>query len=419
MTVVATLGTAMYSFVSTSNLNQIGSMSDTKAYYLAESGGHYAIKQLIAIDSGDATARNTLLNTLSAGYYSITNAGQFRLQGFTYAATPGFHEYRFTAKGSPLDGLASREINYIIKVPNAAGVSIPFTGSGGNLDPNNWNTSGDAVLNNSANLVELDGDHGGTQISLDWTKTNSTLPNLLDVWNDSNGLLTYEIQVKVKLYNDHGHNNNNDVMAGISFRLNTGNASGISDDTLYGLSYLWCGDDDNLGTGFGSDFCSTSNKTYIVLWKQTSNSTNTEKTVIGKQLASSVSSNLVNSDGELKEWATLVVRVQEQINPTSLNRENLIYAFAGYPSSNPSSNQKGTIGWDYSKFSAVKWSSIVSPAKDCSGIKTCVSDSTFTTSNFGTQPQDEIGLHAFGNAKSEVADLAVRFNFNGGTPTTY
>ena len=402
ITVIASLGTAIYSFVSTATLTQIGSMNDTKAYYLAESGGHYAIKRLAAIDSADTAVRNALLAELASAPYVITDAGQFSLQSFTYTSGAGFAEYRFTAKGTSIDASVSRLISYVIKVPDVAGVNITFDGSGSTLNANNWNVSGDADLDTDDQKVEMNDGHGDTQISLNWTNASSTMPNLLDVWNESGGLLTYEAQVKVRLGNDH------DVMAGISFRLNTQGNANIHDDSFYGVSYLWCKDHSDL-----PNFCgSASSKTYLVFWKQASNGT---QTVIGKQLASSVTSNLVSSN-ELVDWATLVVRVQEQFNPTSGVRENLIYAFAGIPSTTP----KGTIHWDYSKYTAVKWKSSFI-GTDCSSTaqKSCAADTTFTTANFGAQPRDEIGLHAFGDEEGEVADLALRFNFNGGEATSY
>ena len=402
ITIVAGLGTAIYSFTSTASRTQIGSMDDTKAYYLAESGGHYAIKRLMEIDSADVAARNALLVELEAAPYVITDAGQFRLLEFTYTATSGFHEYRFVAKGKPGDASISREVRYIIKVPNAAGVTIPFDGSAGVLNADNWNVSGSAELQVNEQSVKLNKGSVATQVGLNWTNVSSTLPNLLDVWNEANGLLTYEVQVKVRLGNDH------DVMAGISFRLNTQGDDNLTNDSFYGVSYLWCEDHQDLPA-----FCGTaSNKTYVVLWRQAANGA---QTVIGKQLAGSISQSLVDGN-QLAEWATLVVRVQEQFNPTSGSRENLIYAFAGNPDSTP----KGTIHWDYTRYKAVQWQTSFS-GTDCSGTeqKSCAADSTLTTTNFNTQPQDEIGLHTFGDEEGELADLALRFNFDGGEATVY
>ena len=409
MTVVASLGTAIYSFTSTASRAQIASMNDSKAYYLTESGGQYGIKRLVDCEqqTGGCTNRTALLTELAAAPFVVSNAGQFTLQNFAYDGTvsPGYGEYRYVATGTPADLSVSRSINYMIKVPTAAGVNIPFDGSGTTLNPNNWNISGKASLDTSNKKVTLN-DHdnpANTQISFDWTNAHSTLPNLLEVWNESNGLMTYEAQVKVRL------GSSSDVMAGLSFRLKTQGDTYIANDSFYGLSYLWCKDGVDLSSFCGWD----SSKTYIVLWKQTSDGV---KTVIGKQLASTVSSNLVYSDSHrLIDWATLVVRVQEQFNPDTGVRENMIYAFAGSPNINP----KGTIHWDYTKYMAIQWGSSSFTGNDCSGgQKSFVSDSTFTTTNFGTQPQDEIGLHTFGRDTGELADLALRFNYNGGKATS-
>lgn len=403
VTVAASLGTAIYSFVSTSSLTQVGSMNDTKAYYLAESGGHYAIKRLTAIDSSNATDRNALLAELIASPYTVTDAGQFSLQSFAYTTSGGFAQYNFSSKGIPSDASISRTISYIVKVPDQGGVNIPFDGTGSTLNADNWNKSGGNVALDTANQKVtlnsgLTSGQASTQVSLDWNNANSTLPDLVDAWNYGNGMLTYEIQAKVKLYSD----NSDDVAAGISFRLKTQGDTNFSNDSFYGLSYVWCYDHSDTPALCGSD----TNKTFIVLWKQESNGT---QTVIGKQLASTVATSLVSS-GKLVSWATLVVRVQEQLDPATGVRENLISAFVSDPTTYP----KGTIAWDYTKFAPVKWQSAFT-GTDCSGgQKASVADSTFLTTNFVSSPQDEIGVHTLGGTIAELADLAVRFNFSGG-----
>ena len=398
VTIAATLGTAIYSFVSTSSLTQVGSMNDTKAYYLAESGGHYAIKRLIAIDSSNATTRNALLTELAAAPFTVTDGGQFTLQSFSYTASGGFAQYSFSAKGTPPNAAISRSISYIVKVPDQAGVNIPFDGSGATLNANNWNTSGNAALDTINQKVTLNSGTTQSQVSLDWNNASSTLPDLATAWSNDNGMLSYEVQVKVKLNTSA----NKDVAAGISFRLNTQGDTNFSNDSFYGLSYVWCYDHVDLPAFCGTD----SSKTYIVLWKQASNGT---KTVIGKQLASTVSTSLVSSS-KLVSWATLVVRIQEQLDPVSGVRENLIYAFAGDPVTSP----KGTIHWDYTKYAAVKWESSFS-GTDCSGgLKSFVADTSFLSTNFDTQNPDEVGVHTLGATTAELADLALRFGFNGG-----
>ncbi len=409
--VVASLGASIYSFVSTSGRTQIGSMNDTTAYYLAESGYQYALKQLAVLDGSNTTAYNTLVSSLTAAPFTINNAGQFQLQNFTHTTSGGFDYYKFTAIGMPTAASISRSIGYTVQVSSVAGIAIPFDGSGGTLNANNWNTSGQAALDTTNKLVSMNNGsyhNSPTQVSLDWTNANTTLPNLQTAWKSNNGFLTYEVQAKFNL----STGNNRDVMGGISFRLKTQGDTNIANDSFYGLSYVVC-----QGSGDLPTFCNgwtDAGKTYIVLWKQAANGT---QTLLGKELASNVSPALVDWSGHLVDWSTLVVRIEEQIDPNDgVTRENLIYAFAGDPTQSP----KGTIAWDYTKFAAVPWGTYIANASsDCSGgLKTFIKDTTFLTTNFNTTPQDEVGLHAFGKDTVQVADLALRFNFDGGVATT-
>ncbi len=407
--VVASLGASIYSFVSTSGRTEIGSMNDTTAYYLAESGYQYALKQLAVLDGSNASDYNNLIVSLTSAPFVISNAGQFQLQGFTHTSGNGFDSYKFTSKGTPADASVSRSIGFTIQVPSVAGITIPFDGSGSTLNANNWNTSGQAALDTTNKLVTMNSGHSTpTQVSLDWTNANTTLPNLQTVWQSNNGFLTYEVQAKFNL----STGNNRDVMGGISFRLKTQGDTNIANDSFYGLSYVVCQGSNDLPT-----FCNggtDADKTYIVLWKQANNGT---QTLLGKELASNVSTALVDGYGHLVDWSTLVVRIEEQIDPSDgVTRENLIYAFAGDPTQSP----KGTIAWDYTKFSAVPWGNYIANASsDCSGgLKTFIKDTSFLTTSFNTTPQDEVGLHAFGKDTVQVADLALRFNFDGGIATT-
>ena len=414
MSVAATLGTALYSFVSTSSLTQIGSMNDTKAYYLAESGGHYGIKRLGSLNTQgiDLTNRTTLMAAMAEKSYDISNVGQFTLAfpatNHYVALSPGQFQLKFTSTGSISgDASISRTINYIVDMYSFAGTSNLLTNFNSTAGTGNFNANGPAVFDSVTKSIALNNGTGDAQVSLNLYDAggnpNSTLPNILDIWNKSNNLLTYEAQVKVKLSTTH------DVLAGLSFRLNTGGNTNLADDSFYGLSYLWCS-----GTVLNRDlptFCGAdTSKTYVVLWKQATNGT---KTIIGKQLASSVTTGLVSSNA-LVDWATLVVRLQEQYNLVDSSiRENMIYAFVGIPSTSP----KGTIHWDYTKYPTVQWNTAF-VGNDCSGGQNAfISDTTFTTANFDISHQDEVGLHALGRAEADMADLSLRFNFNGGIAT--
>ncbi len=405
ITVAAGLGGGIYSFTSTSSLSQVGSMNATKAYYLAEAGGQYGIKRLANIDSADSTARNNLMAELTASDYQVNGAGKFALS-VTYTAQNGFHIYRLTSEGKAVSSV-SRTVNYDISVGNSAGLNIPFDADPGNhdaLNPDNWNTVGKAKLDGSK-LKLNDGD-GNTQVSFDWSNQDSTLPDLSEIWARY-GYLSYEVQLKVKLSTD------NDIMSGISFRLDTNGNSDIADDSFYGLSYLWCKDGHDLPYMCGS----VSDKTYIVLWRQAVDGT---QTIIHKTEAASVLGGLVDGN-KLKDNSTLIVRVLEQNNPSTGTRENLIYSFVA----DKDTYSKGTINWDYGSaptpnFIAVPWGTSCAIDNACFGVDGSyfVVDQNLTTENFTTSI-DEIGIHAFGNEKTEIRDMAIRFNFSNNQTVTY
>lgn len=402
VTVAAGFGTAMYSLTSTSTFNQLGSLDATRAYLLAESGGQYGIKRIVETDSSEAAARADLITELSASPYTLTDSGQFSLSA-SYVSSPAFHNYTLTSIGAP-NALTSQTITYSVKLPDEAGYQVPFEaapGSHDDLNPDSWNAVGDVELDTGDQELELNDGHADTQVSLNWTDPDTTMPDLAEIWASYGNLLTYEVQLKVRLSND------DDVMAGISFRLDTGGDSVISNDAFYGLSYLWCKDGHDLPGFCGSD----NDRTFVVLWKQATDGT---QTVISRKMASSIDTDLVDGDGELERWSTLIVRVQEQKNPDTDVRENLIYSYVANPSIYP----QGTMHWDYTAFTAVSWSSCAtdcSSGSDCS----CVADTTYTTENFGTFTPDEIGIHTFGNEKAKVWDMVIRFNFNNGQVTSY
>jgi len=387
--VTAALGGAIYSFVATSTINQIGSMDSTKAHYLAEAGGEYGVKMLVA-GASIASLNHT---------YTLSKGDKFQLV-VTDASTPGFIKYQLLSTGTS-NVTASRVVHYILSLGDPNGANIPFDADPGNsraLNPDNWNVSGGyARLNQSGSELSLNNRHGDTQVSFNWSDPNSTLPDLANIWNDY-GFLIYEVQLKVKLATGH------DIVSGISFRLHT-NGDGVSDDSFYGLSYLWCENGSDLPA-----LCTGAvyKKPYILLWRQAVDGT---RTVMERTLARSVLPALIKNN-KLRAYSTLVVRVMEKNNPVTGTRENLIYAFAA-ANSGAQRYRPGDIYWDYSYFTPVPWGTLCDPAANCYYVDPSyyVEDATYTTADFGAAPQDEIGIHAFGNEKATVQDMAVRFNF--------
>jgi hypothetical protein len=133
-------------------------------------------------------------------------------------------------------------------------------------------------------------------ISLNWSSTGV---NLNQSWSMADHLLSYDTQTKIRV------NSQSYYMAGLIFRVD---ASGQS----YGVSYLRA----NTGTSgfFGSDsdgipdeVCPVNKQAMIVLWQE--KPVNTVQWLAYKTLATT--DGVVDSNGYLVDWSTLLVRVIE------------------------------------------------------------------------------------------------------------
>ncbi len=408
LTVVATLGAAMSLFSTSSLVLQTGSTDFIRAYYLAEAGGRYAIKQIVDLEYGGGSPptdaqRTALVASLDDQTFTLADGSTFTLD-LTYSD----YLYTLTSTGDTTAS-ASRAVIYEINVyrppGGASGTPIPFTTASpgsSQLDPDDWNTTGSPQVSGDTLLMK-----GSTPVtvSFDWNNSSSSLPDLLDVWLHSDNLLTYEIQAKFNLTAD-------DVVTGISFRLDTDHDTDPSNDEFYGYSLVDVGSGGTLPSFVdrdGDPVSFSSGAQYLMLWKQEAG----VKTVL--EMIPAPSALLLGSDFD--NPTSLIIRVQEQYQSPGV-RENLITAYYA-----DTSYSYGTISWDYSDFSLVQWSGCDS-ANDCSaaGDCSCIVDTSLTSENFSTRLPDEIGLHALGGtafSKSEVQDLAIRFNFNAGTPTRY
>ncbi len=391
--VTAALGGAIYSLVATSTINQIGAMDSTKAHYLAEAGGGYGVKMLVA-----GVSPASLSHT-----YTLSSGDKFQLV-VTDKSTPGFIKYQLVSTGTS-NVTASRVVHYLLSLGDPNGADIPFAAKpGGNprvLNPDNWNVAGFARLRSSrhSSQLRLNSRVGDTLVSFNWPDPASTLPDLANIWNDY-GFLIYEVQLKVRLAPRPRH----DIVSGISLRLHT-SGNGVKYDSFYGLSYLWCQNGNDLPA-----LCSGAvhKKPYILLWRQAVAGT---RTIMERIAAHNVLPALIRNK-KLRPYSTLVVRVMERNNPVTGSRENLIYAFAA-ANSGAKRYRPGDVYWDYSYFTPVPWGTQCNPAADCYYVDPSyyVEDATYTTANFGTAPQAEIGIHAFGKERVTVRDMAVRFNF--------
>ena len=185
---------------------------------------------------------------------------------------------------------------------------------------------------------------------------------------------------------------------------------------MYGLSFLKiydCSDKDSLP----DEFCSwglSPDTLYVVLWKMVGGN---YSLIDSHQV---VSGN-IQSGNLLTDWASLVVRVEEEYvldvngNRQDLNgdgfddRRNLISGSMQGADSYP----RETIDWDFSLYQDIPWDS---------GAVNPIIDNSLTTETFGTDRPPEIGIHNFVNKdyvdKVYIDDLSMQFTPGSGSPSS-
>ena len=216
-------------------------------------------------------------------------------------------------------------------------------------------------------------------------------------------------------------------MLGLSFRLDTNNTSGTSDDRFYGISFFrsigrgdaqkpaWV---NNLDSNFDPIMDGTP---YIILWRKI-NSSSVFTLMDYKKLT--VADGVLENEDELKSWSTLVAKMRERYQ-TDVNgnyildgfgnriRENLITGYVQGASTYP----LNTINWDYSNFNLVVWGwhlsgqTVIAPQT--------VIDGTLTSSTFDIRRPEEIGIHGYydSNAANDqfFDDFSSNFTGTGGS----
>lgn len=451
ITLVASVGTAIVSYYSSSTASQVGAYDASKAYYLAEAGGRYAIQQIVNLEytantpgTASTADRNALVAALNNRTFSLSSEGRF-----TLALAFANDIYTLSSTGIPNSGTLrtnTYKINVYVPPGGSSGVDIPFdTSRGTTLNPNNWNVTGgthsDARVSNST--LDLTPANGNLMVSLDTDNNcgggSGTLPaDLEEVWGQSQHFLTYEIKVKIQFLHITPHHD--DLDTGIAFRLNTGtDKTSMADDNFYAVSYLLykatsgpyrqSNGPSMWNTFFSnksqSDF--TSDTAYIVLWKQTCHSCGGHPTRTVLQMTNVTG---YGADPVGGQQAYLIVRVKEQQNDARNGRENLIAVYVTGDNSSNGIRTKYT-NWNYDdtapRLENVTWGD----SNDCIWIvddndpnySHCwVSDSTFTTENYTANCAnfpDEIGLFAIGPEEAAMDDLGIRLNFNALQPIDY
>ncbi|MBI5194615.1 MAG: hypothetical protein HZA08_14445 [Nitrospirae bacterium] len=389
ITVSAVLASAVLYLTTGSTLGELFANYQMRAYYLAESGGNYAIPQIKTDHAAAATNLHGKTFTMSNGdKFSLsiddTNSSYTLLESTGIINEGGYAESR-------------RKITYKIN----KSYSEPFTSST-DLN-NNWNINagGASILSGGPADGEPALNLTGKEalISLKWDG-NPDLPDLAVQWTNSDGLLSYDLQAKIKVESEGGKGDH--FMLGLSFRLDTNDTSGTSDDRFYGISFFhsigrgdahkpaWV---NNLNSNFDTIM---DGDVYIILWRKI----NSSSSYILMDYKKLTEADGVVEDDKLEEWSTIVVSVQERYQTDGNGnyvldgfgnriRENLITGYVQGKDAYP----RNTVNWNFSNFNLVVWGWKI-PGQSVIAPQTII-DGTLTSVNFDTRRPEEIGIHGY------------------------
>ena len=438
MTVIAILAAGMLYVTTTATYGELFANRQARAYYLAESGGRYALQRFIA----DGTKIDTLAT------YTLSNGDRFAVRSYD---NPGDNA-RLLIESTGIQGsgwiLTRRKITWnVVKAlatlpGNDIPASIGFDENGDTSLDETW----DAATGTDVSLVSTGPSGGETalqfkgdeaMLNMDWDD-NDQAPDLAAAWNNNSQLLSYAMQVKVNVESEGGKGDY--YMMGLSFRLNTKGNLDPGDDSSYGVSFFRSVADDKKAPSWitSPEFATFSSlrdgNVHAVLWKKING---TYSLIDHRRMSSSYG---VISDGALKDWSTILVKVDESYSGPSGTRENHIYVYVQGTGAHP----RGTRSWNYSHFNPVRWSDysahytwhgttaydggdVVRPASQnghcyvCIGSGTSnssspswptardatvvdgtvlwkesnvITDATFTSESFNVDRLSEIGVHA-------------------------
>ncbi|MDD5434709.1 MAG: hypothetical protein PH343_04705 [Nitrospira sp.] len=373
-----------------STLGELFANYQMRSYYIAESGGNYAIPQIKQDHAAAATNLHGKTFTLSNGDRFILSIDDTNTSYTLLEST-----------GVVNDGLWSesrRKITYKIN----KSYDEQFTNNS-DLN-NNWNfTSGGASIKSGGPLggepaLNLTGENA--LISFKWDG-NPALPDLAAQWANSDGLLSYALQVKVNVDTEGGKGQH--YMLGLSFRLDTNGTSATSDDRFYGISFfrsIGRGDShkpawvNNLNSSFDAIMDGTP---YVILWRKINSSSEFTLMDYKKLIAAD---GVIDGTGALKAWSAIVVTVQERYQTDGSGdyvldgygnriRENLITGYVQGADAYP----RNTVNWNFSIFNLVAWGWKI-PGQSVIAPQTVI-DSTLTSVNFDTRRPEEIGIHGY------------------------
>lgn len=358
LTLMALLGTAILSFISTNSQNQLLANSSERALLLARSG-----TRLVSTIATDTTETLTLANgdqiVIDRTVSPNTSTGKVGI-------------------GTPFEAVRVCTASPAAAIIEEIG-DLEFDGDGDETLDVTWKVesgTGEIMSNGPSGgepAVRVKGEE--VLISVLWQDKDWL--DLEQVWEAAGGLLSYELQVKtkVKVQGSSGKH----YLIGLSFRLDT------TSDSSYGVSFF------SSQAGSVPNWLSTANGLaplrqnglHLVLWEKTNGG---PITVIDSKKM--VAGDNVLDGSALKDWSTVVVSVEEQLSGPGGTRENHISA---YVQGTTIYARDAEVDWDHGTFNSVVWQGV--------GVTT-VTDATHTTENFATRPA-EIGVHAFYDAPAQ------------------
>ena len=413
MVVTGLLGAGMIYFTTTSTYGELFANRQARAYYVAEAGGQLAIKLL------DENKTNTTYLPPNGTYKLGANGvdGEFEMSSTDDTSDPDMPRVKVISTGIVHRGTwleARKTITFKIPRSNPTAAldgttDILFDSGLNDIDDDpTW----ELVEGLSSNLTYKKGELLIQTKNAELVAVLAVKPAAIDLVTartNSGELLSYEVQVKVKL--DIEGNKGKFFAAGITFRMDTAR------DHAYGVSFFRAIADgknvtepDWFNNNFGTSFqILRDGNSYIVLWEKSSTTGKYE--LIDYVLAQPYGF-------AIDTWTTFVLNLREECNPEPVSpqvctgaRQNRIQIYTASSSVYP----KGTINWSYASntnFKVVTWNS---------GLPEILDD-TWTTGYWSTITApypEEVGIHAYYDQPSSndqyFADFAMRGEGLGGS----
>ncbi|MBF0101375.1 MAG: hypothetical protein HQK77_10755 [Desulfobacterales bacterium] len=213
-------------------------------------------------------------------------------------------------------------------------------------------------------------------IRVNW-QNSSNVANLSTARSNNQGLLSYALQVKIKL-GDRG-TIADQYMIGLSFRLDTHTTSG-NITNCYGVSFFRV----NNNTRNQPDWVTMlddrfdeirNDNLYLVLWIKQNGSISR----IAHKRLDEISYPNVVSDDEINEWSSIIVKIEE-FEELNGDRYNEITTYV----QGENIYGRGIVNWNYPLFDLVEWNNGSS----------VIEDNRLTSESFDATIE-EIGIHSF------------------------